>query len=152
MPICTFVVENPDNTAVRLDAYAASVLPDNISRSRLKAGLKKLTVNGKNAKLSAKIKHNDTVVIEWEDPVPQEISPEDIPLTIVYEDENVTVLNKKQGMVTHPANGNWTGTLVNALLFHWGKEAVVNTEQQSVLSIANRRPGIVHRLDKDTSG
>lgn len=152
MPICTFVVENPDNTAVRLDAYAASVLPDNISRSRLKAGLKKLTVNEKNAKLSAKIKHNDTVVIEWEDPVPLEISPEDIPLTIVYEDENVTVLNKKQGMVTHPANGNWTGTLVNALLFHWGKEAVVNTEQQSVLSIANRRPGIVHRLDKDTSG
>ena len=60
MPICTFVVENPDNTAVRLDAYAASVLPDNISRSRLKAGLKKLTVNGKNPNYQQKL--NTTIL------------------------------------------------------------------------------------------
>ncbi len=63
-------------------------------------------------------------------------------MNLVYEDDDVTVVNKEQGMVTHPAAGNWTGTLVNALLFHWGRGAVETSH----------RPGIVHRLDKDTSG
>ena len=66
----------------------------------------------------------------------------EIPSKKVYEDENVTVVNKKQGMVTHPAAGNWDQTLVNALLYHWDRDAVNKTH----------RPGIVHRLDKDTSG
>lgn len=152
MPVCTLIVDNPDQGSIRLDTYAASKIPDNISRSRLKAGLKNLTINGKNAKLSAKLKYGDTVIIEWEDPVPQEIIPQEIPLDIVFEDDNVTIINKKQGMVTHPANGNWDGTLVNALLHHWGKEAVVNKKEGSLLSVSARRPGIVHRLDKDTSG
>lgn len=152
MPNCTFIADNPENEEIRLDSYAAACIPGNISRSRLKAGLTNLTINGKSAKLSAKLKHGDTVVLEWEDPVPQEIIPQDIPLQVIYEDDNVTVINKPQGMVTHPANGNWTGTLVNALLFYWGKDALVNTSIGQSFSIAARRPGIVHRLDKDTSG
>ena len=152
MPLCTFIVDNPSNTAVRLDSYAALQIPQRISRSRLKAGITSVAVNGKPSKLSAKLKHGDEVTLEWEDPIPEEIIPQDIPLEILYEDENVTVINKKQGMVTHPANGNWTGTLVNALLFHWGKEAVVHKEDGCLLPVSARRPGIVHRLDKDTSG
>ncbi len=152
MPINTFIVENPTNDAIRLDTYATSVLPENLTRSRLKAGLKSITINGKKAKLSSKIKHNDKVELEWEDPIPHEILPQNIPLDILFENDNVTVINKKQGMVTHPANGNWTETLVNALLFHWGKDAIINSDDNKSLSITARRPGIVHRLDKDTSG
>jgi len=125
---------------IRLDQYCTSSMPG-VTRSRLKNGLKSLTINGKPAKLSRPVKAGDMVVLEWSDPVPTDIHPEPIPLEILYEDENVTVVNKKQGMVTHPAAGNWTGTLVNALLWHWNKKAG-----------NDHRPGIVHRLDKDTSG
>lgn len=136
----------------RLDQYIASI-PNGMNRSKLKSGCQELLLNGKNAKLSAKVKAGDKIDIIWEDNIPENINPQDIPLKLVYEDENVTVVNKVQGMVTHPAAGNWEGTLVNALLFHWGQEAVPQTKdggQNEILK--TRRPGIVHRLDKDTSG
>lgn len=136
----------------RLDKYMASI-PNGMNRSKLKSGVVSILVNGKKVKISCKIKAGDCIDIEWEDNIPENIEPEDIPLDIVYEDENVCVINKKQGMVTHPACGNWSGTLVNALLFHWNREKITQIKEGSDAEILkNRRPGIVHRLDKDTSG
>jgi 23S rRNA pseudouridine1911/1915/1917 synthase len=126
---------------MRLDRYCA-LADGSVSRSRLKNGALSVAVNGQAAKMSRTVREGDVIEIEWEDP-PQELpTPEDIPLDIVYEDSQVTVVNKKQGMVTHPGAGNWSGTLVHALLWHW----------KSLAGAGNLRPGIVHRLDKDTSG
>ena len=133
----------------RLDVYV-SQNTENFSRSRLKNGVEKILVNDKNAKLSAKVSNGDKIYIQWEDPIPQDITPENIPLEILYEDENVTVVNKKQGMVTHPACGNWTGTLVHALLYHWGNSIPEKNDFEN--PSGKHRRGIVHRLDKDTSG
>ena len=126
---------------MRLDRYCA-LYASGISRSRLKNGVISILINGKPSKLSKLVHPADSVLIVWEDPVPADITGEELPLDILYEDETVTVINKKQGMVTHPGAGNWTGTLVNALLWHW----------KAVAPEGNQRPGIVHRLDKDTSG
>ncbi len=137
------IVSLPDGESSRLDSYIASMHHSDLTRSRLKNEATKMLVNGISVKLAKKVYNKDTLYIEWEDPIPKEIQPQNIPLQILYEDDDVTVVNKKQGMVTHPANGNWEGTLVNALLFHWG---------QGAADKENVRPGIVHRLDKDTSG
>ncbi len=149
-----FSVKVPQNYSEtqRLDSYIAS-LPNGMNRSKLKSGVNEILVNGKKQKISYKIKAGDQIDIEWEDNIPTDIEGEDIPLDIIYEDDNVCVVNKKQGMVTHPACGNWNGTLVNALLFHWGREKITQISEGSTGEIlARRRPGIVHRLDKDTSG
>ena len=130
----------------RLDTYVSKNL-ESFSRSRLKNGVEKILLNDKIAKLSAKVNNGDKIFIQWQDPIPEALIPENIPLEILYEDENVTVVNKKQGMVTHPACGNWSGTLVHALLYHWGM-----TESKLDEKAGNHRRGIVHRLDKDTSG
>lgn len=136
----------------RLDKYIAS-LPNGMNRSKLKSGVTEILVNGKKVKLSQKIKAGDQIDIQWEDNIPDDIEPENIPLNIIYEDNNVTVVNKVQGMVTHPACGNWNGTLVNALLYHWGRERISQLKEGSSSEILQRRrPGIVHRLDKETSG
>ena len=137
---------------IRLDKYIAS-LPNGMNRSKLKSGIVCIQVNGKKQKISCQVKANDIIDIQWEENVPDNIEPENIPLDIIYEDENVCVVNKKQGMVTHPAAGNWKGTLVNALLYHWGRESIPELKEGQVSKIlSNRRPGIVHRLDKETSG
>lgn len=152
----------------RLDAYASSV--EGISRSRLKNGVTSIMVDGRQVKLSYKLSGGENVEIMWDDPVPENIEPQDIPLDVVFENDDVLVVNKKQGMVVHPAAGNWSGTLVNALLFRWGMSAVTadklvrrdenehaaectgdRKDTSHTLSDA-ARPGIVHRLDKDTSG
>ena len=152
MPYFSIKVPADYNKSERLDKYIAS-LPNGMNRSKLKSGVTEILVNGKKSKLSQKINAQDIIDIEWEDNIPENIEPEDIPLDIIYEDENVTVVNKKQGMVTHPACGNWNGTLVNALLYHWGREAVKQVKEGSEQKIMEfRRPGIVHRLDKETSG
>lgn len=135
----------------RLDKYLSS-LPNAMNRSKLKSGIIELLVNEKKAKLNSKIKAGDKIYFQWEDSIPDDIEPQNIPLDIIYEDENVTVVNKAQGIVTHPAAGNWDGTLVNALLYHWGREAVPQQKNQNSAIFEGRRPGIVHRLDKDTSG
>ena len=152
MPVFTVKVPEQYDKAERLDKYIAS-LPNGMNRSKLKSGVTQILVNGKNSKLSQKINGGDLIDISWEDNIPDNIEPENIPLDIIYEDDNVTVVNKKQGMVTHPACGNWSGTLVNALLYHWGREAVKQIKEGSEQKIMEfRRPGIVHRLDKETSG
>lgn len=147
-----FIVPSQSKDEMRLDQFVAS-MENGMNRSKLKALAQSIYLNGKDAKLSAKIHPSDRIEIFWEDNVPDNIEPESIPLKIIYEDENVTVVNKKQGMVTHPAAGNWNGTLVNALLYHWGRESVPQLKEgRSNEVLVKRRPGIVHRLDKDTSG
>ena len=152
MPFFNFSVPSDYNSGERLDKYVSN-LPDGLNRSKLKSGVTEILVNGKKAKLSQKIKSCDVIDIQWEDNIPDNIEPQDIPLEIVYEDNDVTVVSKAQGMVTHPACGNWDGTLVNALLYHWGREAIGQIKEGDTQEILQRRrPGIVHRLDKDTSG
>ena len=152
MSVFTVRVPSQYEKAERLDKYIAS-LQNGMNRSKLKSGVTEILVNGKKSKLSQKISAGDLIDISWEDNIPDNIEPENIPLDVIYEDENVTVVNKAQGMVTHPACGNWNGTLVNALLYHWGREAVKQIKEGSEQKIMEfRRPGIVHRLDKETSG
>ncbi|HBD96434.1 MAG: hypothetical protein A2015_06640 [Spirochaetes bacterium GWF1_31_7] len=127
-----------DNVGKRLDVVISDVTK--VTRSAIKTNLKSILINGKIAKLSYKCRINELVkiVLEWPD---IDILPEDIPLDIVYEDDNYIVINKKQGMVVHPAKGHYSGTLVNALM-----------GMKKISLDADVRPGIVHRLDKDTSG
>ncbi|HBY21497.1 MAG: RNA pseudouridine synthase [Clostridiales bacterium GWE2_32_10] len=104
----------------------------------------KVKVNDKDIKQNYKVKLNDEIFMNVPEPTELEILPEDIHLDIIYEDDDIIVINKAQGMVVHPAPGNYTGTLVNALLYHCkGNLSQIN----GVL-----RPGIVHRIDKETSG
>ncbi|MBQ0039674.1 MAG: RluA family pseudouridine synthase [Treponema sp.] len=142
------------NKSERLDKYIAN-LSNGMNRSKLKSGVVSILVNGKNQKVSYKVRPGDQIDIQWEENIPDNIEPQNIPLDIIYEDDNVCVVNKEQGMVTHPACGNWEGTLVNALLYHWGRQAIKELKEGSAGAneiLANRRPGIVHRLDKETSG
>jgi 23S rRNA pseudouridine1911/1915/1917 synthase len=125
----------------RLDVFLAAAMPE-VSRSHWKVLIQdgRVLVNGKTCKPNHKLQVGDAV--EWMVPeeVPSDPQPEDIPMDILFEDDVVLVLNKPPGLVVHPAPGNGSGTLVNALLFH-------DSRFQSV-----ERAGIVHRLDKDTSG
>ncbi len=130
---------------MRLDAFVAS-RDDSISRSAAVRLCEQgdITVNGKTVKKNYAVREGDEVEVILPDPIPAEAVPQDIPLDIVYEDEDIIVINKPEGMVVHPAAGNEDGTLVNALLYHCG---------DSLSGIGGvSRPGIVHRIDKDTAG
>lgn len=129
---------------IRLDAFVSSTceLSRSLAADIIDQGL--VAVNGKKAKKSAKLSVGDQVSVEIPDLSEPEAVPQDIPLDIVYEDSDLLVVNKPKGMVVHPAPGNPDGTLVNALLFHC-KDSLSGIN--GVL-----RPGIVHRIDKDTSG
>lgn len=106
-------------------------------------------VNGKGAKSNLKLRKEDQVEVVIPDPVPLAVSPEKIELDIIFEDSDIVIINKPQGMVVHPAHGNYSGTVVNALLEHCGSLSDYN----SLTGINGvMRPGIVHRIDKDTSG
>ena len=127
----------------RLDVFVAK--EHGISRSRAHDLIDKglVLVNGKPAKASHSVNDTDTVTVTIPPAEPLTIQPENIPLEILYDDADMAVVHKPVGMVTHPALGNYTGTLVNALLFHLkGLSGIGGVE----------RPGIVHRLDKDTDG
>lgn len=128
----------------RLDSFVADAA--DISRSRAATLIVDgfVTLNGIVAGKNAKLKEGDKVIVTLPDPKPYEIKPENIPLDIVYEDDDLLVVNKPKGMVVHPAAGNYEGTLVNALMFHCGDSL---SGINGVL-----RPGIVHRIDKNTSG
>ena len=129
----------------RVDSFLAEELED-LTRSYLKKLIDggAVTVNGKQAKAGIKLKDDDEVVIELPDDESPDIMPEDIPLDILYEDDDILIVNKPKGMVVHPAAGHYSGTLVNALLYHLdGRLSGIN----GVL-----RPGIVHRIDKNTTG
>ena len=128
----------------RLDKFLAGRLPG-LSRSRVQSLIKEgcVTVNGRSAKSSQDVEPDDVVSGAVPPDKPAEAQPQDIPLTVIYEDRHLAVLNKASGMVVHPAHGNEDGTLVNALLHRYGT-------MSSIGGVA--RPGIVHRLDKETSG
>lgn len=146
METFNLIVPEDFKGSLRLDKYVSE--RTSMNRSQLKSGLLNLCVNGKKVKVSFKVRSGDRISFDWEETVPIDITPEDLPLDILYEDDRVCVINKSQGMVVHPAAGNWSGTLVNALLWHWGRSAI-DTDKATEGTV---RPGIVHRLDKDTSG
>jgi 23S rRNA pseudouridine1911/1915/1917 synthase len=129
----------------RLDAYLAAKQEVGLSRSRIKGLIDEghVTVNGTKPKASQSVQPGDEIRLVVPEPEPYDLTPEAIPLDIVYEDEDVVVVNKARGMVVHPAAGNWSGTLVHALLDHVEDLEGIGGEL---------RPGIVHRLDKDTTG
>lgn len=129
----------------RLDVYLSEQLGD-MSRSYIQKIIKdnKVTVNDKVEKSKYLVKEDDNIKIEIPEPKLLEVSPENIPIDIVYEDDDVLIVNKPQNMVVHPAPGNYTGTLVNAILYH------CKDNLSSINGVI--RPGIVHRIDKDTSG
>ncbi|MGN1415919.1 MAG: RluA family pseudouridine synthase [Oscillospiraceae bacterium] len=134
-----------EQSGTRLDKLISDVWED-ISRSAAAKLIedKAVTVNGKNPNKSSKASVNDIISVEVPDPVELDVAAENIPLHIVYEDSDLLVVNKPKGMVVHPAAGNYTGTLVNALMYHC---------RDSLSSINGViRPGIVHRIDKNTSG
>jgi pseudouridine synthase, RluA family len=137
---------DPGQTMVRIDKFLFTRM-ENTSRTRIQnaANAGNIIVNNNPVKPSYKIKPGDVVQIVLPNP-PREIEliPENIPLNIVYEDDDVVVVNKAAGMVVHPGYGNYTGTLVNALMWHF--------KDLPLFSTGELRPGLVHRIDKDTSG
>ncbi|MCK7488495.1 MAG: RluA family pseudouridine synthase [Bacillus subtilis] len=138
-----YLVQKEDELS-RLDKFVVSIY-EGLSRTTIQTMIKNemLQVNGKLAKANLVVKPGDLIQI-WELPITEmELIPENIPLAIVYEDDDVLVVDKPTGMVVHPAPGHYTGTLVNALLYH------IQTLSKPEETL---RPGIVHRIDKDTSG
>lgn len=133
-----------DGELCRLDVFLAEEL--DLTRSSVQKLIdnKNVMVNGANPGKSYKLKKNDEVIVTIPDPEVLSVEAENIPLDIIYEDEYLLVVNKPKGMVVHPAPGNYSGTLVNALMYHC-KDSLSGIN--GVL-----RPGIVHRIDKDTSG
>jgi 23S rRNA pseudouridine1911/1915/1917 synthase len=138
-------IQVAENSGERLDAYLAARLAE-LSRSRIQTLIREqfIQINGHPAKPRDGVKHGDRITIVLPEAVPLDNAPQDIALDILFEDDDLVVLNKASGMVVHPAPGNPDGTLVNALLHHCrGKLSGIGGVE---------RPGIVHRLDKDTSG
>jgi 23S rRNA pseudouridine1911/1915/1917 synthase len=137
---------DPGQSAIRIDKFLADKI-ENASRSRIQnaANAGNILVNNIPVKPNYKVKPNDLVQVVLPTP-PREVEliPENIPLKIIYEDDDVLVVNKDPGMVVHPAHGNYTGTLVQALMWHLKDLPLFNTGEN--------RPGLVHRLDKNTSG
>lgn len=136
-------LEAADNYT-RLDVFVASNCDLTRSRAQKLISDGALTLNGKECtKPSVAVKEGDEVVLTLPPAVQLNVEPQDIPLDIVWQDENMAVINKQQGLTVHPANGVYTDTMVNALLYHIKDLSGIN---------GDIRPGIVHRLDKDTSG
>ena len=134
-----------DREGERLDAFLARSVPD-LTRSAAQRLLERgaVTLRGRAAKKNDKTRLGDTLTVCLPEPQPVDLVPQDIPLDVIYEDDDVIVVNKPVGLVVHPAPGHPDGTLVNALLYHCGTSlSGINGEL---------RPGIVHRIDRDTSG
>lgn len=138
------VIVVDDSSGARLDQYLVGKLPE-LSRARIQALLKSgdILVNGASAQPKTPVERGMRIEVTIPEPVAAEAQPQDIPISVLYEDADVIVIDKESGMVVHPAAGNPDGTLVNAVLFHCGDLSGIGGVE---------RPGIVHRLDKDTSG
>ena len=141
----TFIVD-PKQSAIRIDKFLFDRMP-NVTRNKLQEAIQNehIKVNEKKIKSSYKVKSEDKIVVSLPSPPRNEdIEPENIPLDIVFEDKDVLIINKKAGMVVHPAHQNWNGTLVNALMYHFNNLPEMKNNEG--------RPGLVHRIDKETSG
>lgn len=139
------LIVNLNNSGERLDAFVANQI-DSLSRTMVKKLVEEgnIKVNGQSQKVSYKVQENDVIEVAIPEAKELDIKAENIPVEVVYEDSDIIVVNKPKGLVVHPANGNWDGTLVNAIM------AIC---KDSLSGIGGEiRPGIVHRLDKDTSG
>jgi 23S rRNA pseudouridine1911/1915/1917 synthase len=137
---------DPGQGVLRLDKFLVDLMP-NASRTKIQdlAKTGNIFVNGEPQKPNYKVKPNDEVSVRMPYPVREHVlEPENIPLEVLYEDDAIIILNKQAGLVVHPGYGNYTGTLVNGLLYHFDSLAEKKDEPD--------RPGLVHRLDKDTSG
>lgn len=137
---------DPGQTALRIDKFLFNKL-EGTSRSRIQAAANagNILVQGSAVKPNYRVKPGDTISIVLPNPPRKlELLPEQIPLEIIHEDDDLIIVNKKPGMVVHPGFGNYTGTLVNALMYH--------LKDNSLFSTGDERPGLVHRIDKNTSG
>jgi 23S rRNA pseudouridine1911/1915/1917 synthase len=140
------IIADPKQSLIRIDKFLMARLP-NVTRTKIQAGINDgfVRVNDKEVKQNYRIHPNDIITVSLpEPPRDTEVVPENIPLSIVFEDQHLMVINKPAGMVVHPAYQNWTGTLVNALAYHFK-----NLPQ---MPGNDGRPGLVHRIDKETSG
>lgn len=143
-----FIVDESEaKSKLRVDAFLASKVQE-LSRSALTGDDCLITINDRRAKKSDKVQAGDRVELHYVADVFEKVEPEDIPLDILYEDQDMLVINKAQGMVVHPGAGNPNGTIVNALAYRYGQSFIEEMADECDVS----RPGIVHRLDKDTSG
>tara|TARA_B100000575_G_scaffold82626_1_gene64984 strand:+ start:2266 stop:3273 length:1008 start_codon:yes stop_codon:yes gene_type:complete len=139
----SFKIDNGQDP-LRIDKFLMSRI-ENVTRNKIQQSIKdgNIFVNDVKVKSNYKIKPKDLVRVLMDyPPYENTLLPEEIPLEIIYEDESVIVLNKKAGMVVHPGHGNYSGTLANALIYHF----------KNLPKNSNNRPGLVHRIDKDTSG
>ncbi|MCX8050850.1 MAG: RluA family pseudouridine synthase [Chlorobi bacterium] len=150
----------PGQQPVRLDVYVTEAIR-HATRTRVQEAIEtgRVSVNDRPAKASYRVQPGDRIVCRLMRRPPIALVPEPIPLDVLHEDDDVLVLDKPAGMVVHPAHGNRTGTLVNAVLYHLGvRESIAiadsddDDDEALILTSAAVRPGIVHRLDKDTSG
>ena len=141
----TIIIEEPADEGIRIDKFLAANMPEK-SRSYYQKSIDNgfVLVNGKQVKSKYQTKLGDEIYVSVEPVKEIDIVPEDIPIDILYEDEDVIVVNKPKGMVVHPAPGHYTGTLVNALMFHC-KDSLSGINGEI-------RPGIVHRIDMNTTG
>ncbi len=140
------IVADAKQGLIRIDKFLMARLP-NVTRTKIQNGIHEgfVKVNDKSIKPNYKVHPHDVLTVSFpEPPRDTEVLPENIPLTIIYEDQHLLVVNKPAGMVVHPAHQNWSGTLVNALTYHF--------QNLPELPGNNGRPGLVHRIDKDTSG
>jgi len=140
------VVVDPGQSMLRIDKYITARL-EGVSRTRVQAAAQagNIMVNDKPAKSNYRVKPSDVIqILLPNEPREIELIPQDIPVSIVYEDDDVIVVDKKAGMVVHPAYGNYSGTLMNALMFHFKDLPLFQTGEL--------RPGLAHRIDKNTSG
>ena len=135
---------NEENSGLRIDKALASLNPS-LSRTQIQSLIDEgyVTCNNKNVKASLKVFEGDVINVVDKPVDESDIVAEDIPLDIIYEDDDIVIVNKPKGMVVHPSIGHYSGTLVNALMYHFKELSNVN---------GKLRPGIVHRLDMDTSG
>ncbi len=132
--------ENP--TGIRVDRFVSEQLRS-VSRNQLQRRLSSLTVNGRPGRLSRRLRRGDVIEIELLEEPPLKLEPQEVPFIVLYDGEHVLVVDKPSGVVVHPGDGNWDGTLVHGLL---------NYVQQKAFGEDDVRPGVVHRLDKETSG
>jgi 23S rRNA pseudouridine1911/1915/1917 synthase len=155
MPSFSCVVENSISTDLRLDRYIAEYLKL-LSRSQIKARKLTALLDGRPVKISKTLRGGERLELAWTETESPFLVPQNLPLDVIYEDSRVIVVNKAQGMVVHPGAGNRQGTLANALLYRRlannGGLLLNDTSFNNKTSGVTLRPGIVHRLDKDTSG